>query len=440
MTLRFGTDGVRGDAEADLTPPLVAALGRAAARVFGTDRPFVLGRDTRESGPRLVADLTAGLRGEGADVIDAGIVPTPVVAYLASQLDARAAMVSASHNPFSDNGIKLFERGGKKLADDAEAAVERELLALASEPRPANGAPGNALARDALDRYLDHVVATIDGRRADGARVALDAANGAASAIAPRAFARLGADVHVIHADPDGRNINAACGSTHPDDLRREVVARGAAIGLAFDGDADRVIAVDELGGLVDGDRILAITALDLHARGALRRDAVAITVMSNLGLRRALTDAGIAIVDTPVGDRAVLAAMEEHDLVLGGEQSGHIIFGDRATTGDGVLTGVVLLDTMVRAGRPLSQLAAVVQPVPQRLENVRVGTPVDVGHPTIAGAIATVAAELGDRGRVLVRPSGTEPVVRIMVEAPTVAELDAAIASLRRAVLDVAS
>lgn len=439
MTLRFGTDGVRGDAETDLTPPLVAALGRAAARVLGTDRPFVLGRDTRESGPRLVSDLTAGLRAEGAEVIDAGVAPTPVVAFLAAHFDARAAMVSASHNPFSDNGIKLFERGGTKLADAVEDAVEHELLALARDPRPANGAPGVALAADALERYLDHVVDTVEARRADGVRVVLDAANGAASEIAPRAFARLGADVHVIHADPDGRNINAACGSTHPDDLRRSVTAQGAAIGLAFDGDADRVIAVDEQGELVDGDRILAIAALDLRARGALRGDAVAITVMSNLGLRRALADAGIAIVDTPVGDRAVLAAMQEHDLVLGGEQSGHVIFGDRATTGDGVLTGVVLLDVMVRAGRPLSDLAAVVQSVPQRLENVRVRAPLDIGDPRIADVVATVSAALGDRGRVLVRPSGTEPLVRIMVEAPTVAELDAAIARLRQAVLDVA-
>ncbi|HEX5616200.1 MAG TPA: phosphoglucosamine mutase [Acidimicrobiia bacterium] len=439
MTLRFGTDGVRGDADADLTPTLVAALGRAAARVFGTDRPFVVGRDTRESGPRLAADLTAGLRAEGADVIDAGVVSTPVVAFLAADLDARAAMVSASHNPFTDNGIKLFERGGKKLADDAEAAVEHELAALASRARPPDGAPGRAVPDGALDRYVDHVVDTIDGRRLDGLPVVLDTANGAATALAPRAFARLGADVHVIHAAPDGRNINAACGSTHPDDLRREVTSRGAVLGLAFDGDADRVIAVDERGDLVDGDRILAIVALDLHARGALRADTVAVTVMSNLGLRRALDAAGITVIETPVGDRAVLAAMEARGLALGGEQSGHIIFGDRATTGDGLLTGVVLADAVVRAGRPLSELAAVVESVPQRLENVRVGGPVDLDHPTIAAAIAAVAAQLGERGRVLVRPSGTEPLVRIMVEAPTDDELEATLAVLRTAVHEVA-
>jgi phosphoglucosamine mutase len=422
VTLRFGTDGVRGDAARDLTSPLVHALGRASARVLGTEAPFVIGRDTRESGTRIEADLCRGLEDEGAAVVRAGVLPTPAIAYLAGELGAPAAMISASHNPWSDNGIKVFAAGGRKLDDGTEEAIERVLHALLDQPESPVAPPGSDTTRDdSGSSYVEHLVRVLDGRRLDGLRVALDCANGAASTVAPRLLSRLGAETTVLHASPDGRNINEACGSTHPEELQRAVVEQGCAAGLAFDGDADRVIAVDEHGDLVDGDQIMLMAALDFNARDALRNNAIAITVMSNLGLRHALHDAGIGVVETPVGDRNVLAALAEHDLVLGGEQSGHIVFRDHATTGDGLLTGLVVLDLMQRTGRPLSALAGAMTRYPQVLVSVRVGHRPDLDHaPALAAAVEAAHQRLGDDGRVLVRASGTEPVVRVMVEAAT--------------------
>jgi phosphoglucosamine mutase len=439
MTLRFGTDGVRGVANVDLTPELTVALGRAAARALGTGRPFVVGRDTRRSGPMLEAALVAGLTAEGAAVEVAGVVPTPAVAYLAEVDDGPGAVISASHNPFYDNGIKFFARGGRKLTDEAEARIEAELDGLLKAPRPAGPSGtdvGTVLdAHDPAARYGRHLESALEGRRLDGLHVVADCGHGAASVVAAGVLHRLGLKVDMRNAEPDGTNINDRCGATHPEALRAEVLATGAHAGLAFDGDADRLIAVDEKGALVDGDHLLAIAALDLRDRGLLRRDAVVATVMANLGFRRAMAEHGIRVVETPVGDRSVLEAMDTEGLVLGGEQSGHIIFSDLATTGDGLLSGLVLLDVMARTRRPLSELASVVTKLPQVLRNIRVSD-----REGLAGAdsfwteVRAVEAELGAGGRVLVRPSGTEPVVRVMVEASTAAVAEACTARLESA------
>jgi len=427
MTLRFGTDGVRGVANVDLTPELAVALGRAAARVLGRDLPFVIARDTRRSGPMLESALVAGLTAEGADVEVAGVLPTPGVAYLAQALDCPAAMISASHNPFPDNGIKFFARRGRKLPDAVEARIEAELDALlagrSSAQAPVSGASVGASRRVAgpVAAYAGHLESALEGRRLDGLVVVVDCGHGAAFEVAPEALGRLGVKVELRNAAPDGCNINAGCGSTHPEGLQRQVVASGAHAGLAFDGDADRLIAVDERGNLVDGDHLLAMAALDLRARGRLRHDTVASTVMANLGFRRAMAEHGVRVIETKVGDRYVLEAMEEHGLSLGGEQSGHLIFTDLATTGDGILSGLVLLDNMVRSGRPLSELAAVVTKLPQVLRNIQVANRAGLEEAEGFWAeVRAVEAEMGDGGRVLVRPSGTEPVVRIMVEAPS--------------------
>jgi phosphoglucosamine mutase len=439
MTLRFGTDGVRGVANVDLTPELCVALGRAAARALGVDRPFVVGRDTRRSGPMLEAALVAGLTAEGADVEVAGVLPTPAVAYLAQSRDGLGVVISASHNPFFDNGIKFFAPGGRKLTDDLEVRIEAELDGLlAGPPRP--GPAGTEVgtvqrADDPLTSYGAHLEVALEGRRLDGLHVVVDCGNGAASTVAFPVLNRLGAKVEVRNAEPDGTNINDGCGATHPEALRADVVAAGAQAGLAFDGDADRLIAVDEKGAVVDGDHLLAIAALDLRDRGRLRHNAVVATVMANLGFRRALADHGIRMVETPVGDRSVLEAMEAEDLVLGGEQSGHLIFSELATTGDGLLSGLVLLDVMARTGHPLSELASVVTKLPQVLHNVAVASREGLeGAADFWQEVRAVEAELGDAGRVLVRPSGTEPVVRIMVEAATAEAAEACTARLEAA------
>jgi phosphoglucosamine mutase len=427
---------VRGVANADLTPELVVALGRAAARVLGPG-PFLIGRDTRISGPMLRAALSAGITAEGQDVIDLEILPTPGVAHLSAEDGLPAAMLSASHNPFSDNGIKFFAAGGRKLTDADEEALERELdrvLAAAPPPEPPVGASVGAVTPGlgARERYEAHLVSTLDGRRLDGMRVVLDCANGAAFAVAPSVFGRLAADVSVLNARPDGTNINEACGSTHPEALQREVVAQGADVGLAFDGDADRVLAVDGAGGVVDGDQLVALSALDRRERNLLAGDTVVVTVMTNLGFRRAMAAHGIACVETQVGDRYVLEAMEDGGFTLGGEQSGHIIFRDLATTGDGVLTGLQVLDVAARRGRPLAELAAVMTRMPQVLRNVRVADRDGLDRADALWAdVQAVQAALGDEGRVLIRPSGTEPLVRVMVEAPTTADAEAVAARL---------
>jgi len=440
MTLRFGTDGVRGVANRELTPELVTALGRAAARLLGAAAPFVVGRDTRRSGPMLEAALTAGICGEGAGVELAGVLPTPGVAHLAQVRGAPGAVISASHNPFADNGVKLLAPGGRKLSDQEEAQVEAELRALASAA-PSDGPDGTGVGvvrrlTGAHDEYVAHLVASARGHRLDGMRVVVDCGNGAAFLAAPRALTELGATVDARSDRPDGTNINAGCGATDPKALQAWVRETGADAGLALDGDADRVIAVDERGEVVDGDQILAVLALDLHARGDLPGPAIVATVMSNLGLRQALGARGIEVIETPVGDRAVLAALQADGLRLGGEQSGHIVRTDLATTGDGTLTSILLLDALARARRPLSELAAIVTRLPQVLRNVPVGGGgrVDTSD-RLWDEVAAVERELNGTGRVLVRASGTEPVVRVMVEAPTEEQAEAIAERVSRAV-----
>lgn len=421
MPLTFGTDGVRGVAGRDLTPELVTSLGRSAARVLGVrGRPFVVGRDTRLSGPMLQAALSAGMAAEGFDVVDLGVLPTPAVAAAGGDRNCPAAVVSASHNPFQDNGVKLFAAGGRKLSDEAEAEIEAGLHA---EPSGLSGAALGTLETDptTLRWYLRHVVSHLDGRSLSDLPVVLDCGHGAAVATASPAFSAAGASVvDLIGGLPDGTNINAGCGSTDPSGLARAVLDHRAAAGLAFDGDADRVIAVDEQGRVVDGDRLLALFAVDLHERGRLAGDAVAVTVMTNLGFHQAMAAAGIKVAQTPVGDRYVLEALDANGWSLGGEQSGHIVFRDLANTGDGVLSGLLLCDLLRRSGRPLSELAdAAMTTVPQVLLNVPVADHSGLSsEEAVWAAVRKVEEELGAGGRVLLRASGTEKLVRVMVEA----------------------
>lgn len=423
--MQFGTDGVRGVAGTELTTEFVHRLGRAAARVLSdahTDPHtgplmVVIGGDTRESTAELDAALSAGFRREGLSVVSLGVVPTPMVAFEAQRLGALGAVISASHNPYLDNGVKLFARGGLKLTDDVERRIEAELDTIASSGFDAGAGAGSA----DHDLYRNHVLAYLEGRRLDGLRIVLDAANGAAFEIGPSILRAAGAEVIVINAAPDGRNINDGCGATVPANVARAVREHGADVGVALDGDADRLIAVDHDGSIVDGDHIIAIIAEDLLGKGELRDDTVVVTVMTNLGFRLAMAAAGINVVETAVGDRYVLEALASGGYSLGGEQSGHVIFADHATTGDGVLTAVALLDAVKRSGRPLAELAAAAMTsLPQVLVNVRVAQRVpDVGE-RMADDVAAVEATLGDTGRVLVRASGTEPLIRVMVEAAT--------------------
>jgi len=433
MTLRFGTDGVRGRVGDELTPELVLALGRAAARVLRADR-FLVGRDPRLSGPLLEGALAAGLAAEGVHVERLGVLPTPAVAALAAAEGVPGAVISASHNTYADNGVKLFTAGGRKLDDAVEERLEAELQRPTAEPRTGAALGTVADRADAADRYVDGLVASLGGRRLDGLSVVLDCANGAASTVGPAALRRLGADVDVMAADPDGRNINDGCGSTAPAALADRVVAVGADAGLAVDGDADRVVAVDATGRVVDGDHLMALCAVDRAERGVLAERTVVVTVMTNLGFRLAMAEHDIRVVETPVGDRYVLEALEDGSWSLGGEQSGHVIFRDLATTGDGLLTGIQTLDAVCRSGRTLADLAAVMRSLPQVLRNVPVATRgLDVGA-ALADEVAAEEARLGE-GRVLLRPSGTEPVVRVMVEAGTTAEAEQAAERLAAAV-----
>ncbi len=425
---RFGTDGVRGTANTELTAELAVALGHAAARVLHAPT-FLVGRDTRRSGTLLQSALSAGLAAEGVDVVDVGVLPTPGVAYCAEQRGVPAAMVSASHNPFGDNGIKLFAPGGTKLAVETEAAVEAEIdavLGADAVPGPTGRAVGTIAPDDgAAAAYHGHLTAALAGRRLDGFRVVLDCANGAAAAVAPAAFAALGAHVTTLGCDPDGANINDGCGSTHPEALAAAVPAAGADLGLAFDGDADRVVAVDHTGSVVHGDRLMALFTVDLAGRDELTANTVVVTVMTNLGFRLAMAERGIRVQETPVGDRHVLMALEAGGLALGGEQSGHIVFRDRATTGDGVLSGLLLADLLVRSGRSLPELAdGLMEQLPQVLVNVSVADASRLSDAApVWAAVREAEARLGASGRVLLRPSGTEPLVRVMVEAATEAE-----------------
>lgn len=412
--MKFGTDGVRGVANVDLTPAFALDLGRAAARVLG-GRAAVVGGDTRVSTAMLAAAFAAGLASEGHEVHQLGVVPTPAVAFEAARRDAIGAVISASHNPYHDNGIKLFAQGGTKLSDELERQIEDELRAL---PAPA-GDPGPLLDVEPSPAYVEHLWSVLEGRRLDGLHIVVDAANGAASALAEAVFADVGAKVTVINATPDGRNINDHCGATHLDPLSTAVVAIGADLGLALDGDADRLLAVDHNGVPVDGDHILVLTALDQRRRGLLARDTVVTTVLANLGLRVALETAGVAVVQTAVGDRYVLEAIDANGFSLGGEQSGHVIFRSHASTGDGLLTGLVLADLVARAGAPLAELAgAAMTRYPQVMINIRVAERVADPAAALADEIAAAERALADAGRVLVRASGTEPLVRVMVEA----------------------
>ncbi|MGY2129901.1 phosphoglucosamine mutase [Blastococcus sp. SYSU DS0617] len=430
----FGTDGVRGRANADLTPELALSVARAAAGVLadrdGTSRPVaVVGRDPRASGEMLEAAVVAGLASAGAEVLLAGVVPTPALAHLTGSTGADlGVMISASHNPMPDNGIKLFSRGGHKLPDAVEVAIEQAV----ADGHPVGHRPtGAGIGRvvplsGAVDDYVAHLLAAVD-QPLRGLSVVVDGAHGAAAAVAPEVYRRAGATVHAIGCAPDGWNINDGIGSTHLDPLIEAVRAQGADLGLAHDGDADRCLAVTADGHVVDGDAILAVCALAMHERGDLTDATVVATVMSNLGFHHAMRDAGIAVQTTAVGDRYVLEALRAGGLSLGGEQSGHLVFLDHATTGDGLLTGLALMARMSATGASLAELAAVVQKLPQVLINVPVTDRMAVAESTeVAEAVNAVEAELGDTGRVLLRPSGTEQLVRVMVEAPTQALADA--------------
>ena len=420
--VRFGTDGIRGRAGSDLTTEVAYCLGMAVAEVLGPRR-CIVGRDTRESGPLLSAALVAGLGEAGADdPYDVGVLPTPGVAHLCAAQGTIGAVISASHNPFFDNGIKVLGPGGTKLRDDDEAAIEAALARLLDHAIVPSLQPPALLdsAPSAVAEYSDHLVAILPPDALAGMSIVVDCANGAASAVAPEVLRRLGATVHVIGDQPDGQTINDGVGSTHPERLAAEVLRHGAQLGLALDGDADRLIAVDEDGDIVDGDALLCLFALDAKRAGRLAGDGLVVTVMSNLGLHRAMAAAGIEVVTVAVGDRHVASALDERGLILGGEQSGHIIFADLATTGDGALTGIMLADLVRRSGESLSALASsALEIFPQVLEAVHGIAASHLGSATrVHERIAELEIALGDDGRILVRASGTEPVVRVMVEA----------------------
>ena len=425
MARLFGTDGVRGLANGDvLTPELALELAAAAAHELG-GRLAVIGRDTRPSGPLLEAAAAAGFAAAGCDVQLLGVVPTPTVAHVCATGAADLGlMISASHNPMPDNGLKLFARGGHKLPDDVEDAIEARLGKPYDRATGVDVGDVRAASPDLLRAYEDHLLSSLEAAPA-GLKVVVDCAEGAASAIAPEVYRRAGAEVVAIHAAGDGAHINEACGATHLDSLRQAVRDHRADVGLAHDGDADRCLAVDATGAVVDGDKILAICALGLQARGRLAGDTVVATVMSNLGFVHAMRDAGISVVQTAVGDRYVLEAMRAGGHVLGGEQSGHLVLGDHATTGDGLLTGLQVLGRMAATGSALAELASVVRTLPQVLVNVRAERSRAQAQ-DVLDAVAAEEAALGDHGRVLLRPSGTEPVVRVMVEAPTQEQADA--------------
>lgn len=425
MSRLFGTDGVRGLANGLLTAELALQLAQAAAVVLGHRqveegrRPTaVIARDPRASGEFIGAAVEAGLASAGVDVFNAGVLPTPAAAYLVADLKADfGVMISASHNPAPDNGIKFFARGGHKLPDEVEDAIEAEMALPRMRP---TGADVGRIQRfsDAEDRYVVHLLQSLPARL-DGLKVVLDCANGAASGCSPQVFKDAGADIVVIGAEPDGLNINDGVGSTHLSKLQAAVVEHGANLGIAHDGDADRCLAVDENGTVVDGDQIMTILALALKSAGKLKDDVLVATVMSNLGMKIALREAGIRIEETAVGDRYVLENMRANGYSLGGEQSGHVIFLDYATTGDGVLTGLQLAAQLAKTGKPLSALAAQMNRLPQVLINVRdVDKAAVESHEGLQQAVAAAGQALGETGRVLLRPSGTEPVVRVMVEA----------------------
>lgn len=441
MRRLFGTDGVRGLANGELlTPELAVAVSASAARVLAahdrSHRPVaVVGRDPRASGEMLEAAVVAGLASAGADAVRVGVVPTPAVAHLVAELGADlGVMISASHNPMPDNGIKLFAAGGNKLPDDVELEIESGLTPPAA--RPTGAAVGRVRdLPDAIDRYGAHLLAATPGSLA-GLRVVVDCAHGAASVAAPETYAKAGADVVALHASPDGLNINDGVGSTHLGPLREAVVAHGADLGIAHDGDADRCLAVDATGADVDGDHIMAILAVAMREAGELVDDTLVATVMSNLGLHLAMREQGVVLRTTAVGDRYVLEDLRAGGYSLGGEQSGHVVLPGHATTGDGLLTALRLMARMTSTGRSLADLASVMTSLPQVLVNVPVGDKDTVaGSGAVREAVTAAEAELGETGRVLLRPSGTEQLVRVMVEAPTSEIADAVAARLAEVV-----
>lgn len=441
MARLFGTDGVRGVVNETLTPELVYHLGRAAAYVFGkeTEHPtFLVGRDTRLSGTMLEAALAAGICSVGGNIVQLGVVPTPAVAYLTRVHHMNAGiMISASHNPFDDNGIKFFDSKGFKLPDEQEDQLEDFLLKDERgeiSTRPTGASIGSITVHPTLwDEYLDFICSTTD-IRLDGLKIVHDGANGSASQAGPAIFRRLGATVIAIHNEPNGININDHCGSTHLDSLKAKVLEVGADIGIANDGDADRCLVVDENGVEMDGDQIMYLCAAQLKAQGKLAKNTVVGTVMSNIGFHKAMEAIGGNTVATAVGDRYVLERMLKDGYCLGGEQSGHVIFLDYNTTGDGILTAVQLLSILKISGKPLSELAGKMKKYPQLLENIRVQTKSGwQANNLIMAAISAGEEELGDEGRILVRPSGTEQLIRVMAEGPDQEQLN-------RIVRDIAS
>jgi len=431
----FGTDGARGIANSELTCEMAMNIGRAAAFVLTRENvkhPKVLiGKDTRASSNMLEMALAAGLCSVGADVVLAGFIPTPAVAYLIGDCGADAGvMISASHNPCEYNGIKLFNNSGYKLPDSIEEEIESLVLDDMSPIKfPTGGDVGNVFIRhDYIDKYIDHIVNSTDVRL-DGLKIALDCSNGSASYTAQRIFKALGAELHIMHANPDGENINANCGSTHMNGLIDYVNAYGMDLGLAFDGDSDRCLAVDEKGNLIDGDRLIAVFAKALKEQGKLKGNTAVVTVMTNIGFKQFAKENGIDVAETGVGDRYVLEKMLEKDFVIGGEQSGHIIFKDFATTGDGQLTGVQFASIMARTGKTASELASIMQVFPQTMINVNASPELKALLKTdddIKNSIDSVAKRLGDEGRILVRASGTEPLIRVMLEGKNIKEIAA--------------
>lgn len=439
MSRMFGTDGVRGIANQELTPQLAFALGKAGAFVLteGTHKPTILvGKDTRISGDMLEAAMIAGILSVGANVIPVRVIPTPAIAYLTRKYKADAGvMISASHNPVEFNGIKFFDNAGLKLSDQIENRIQAIIEnGLDQIPVPVGSGLGRILSEsNAEEDYIDFATSTLEDDLR-GLKVAIDCANGAASRVAVRAFRKLGAEVYVINDNPDGVNINKDCGSTHMEELTRYVLEKSCALGVAFDGDADRCLAVDELGNQINGDFIMLICALDMKNRGLLKDDTLVVTVMSNMGLMIAARENGLKLQETKVGDRYVLENMLKNNFSLGGEQSGHVIFLDHNTTGDGLVTALWLAHIIQSTGKKLSELASIMKMLPQVLVNVQVTPAMKSIHEKDAEVMAKIKemeASLHGKGRVLIRPSGTEPLLRIMLEGEHQTEIDAMAHSL---------
>ena len=421
----FGTDGVRGSANKDLTPELVFALGKSASLVIAQQHgkgraSAVVGRDPRASGEMLEAALIAGLATVGVDVLKVGVLPTPAIAYLTQYYKADLGIVlSASHNVFSDNGVKFFSKDGKKLPDEVEDEIEKNLDTKVPHPTGSEVGRVKEMA-DAYEAYVSHLLETINLGALKGLKIVVDCANGAASEVAPDVYHRAGAEVIAIHNSPNGLNINENCGSTHMQSLIDTVKKEKADLGIAHDGDADRCLAVDELGNIIDGDHILALLAKDFKDNSKLSSQTVVSTVMANLGFKFAMNEQAISIIETQVGDRYVLEAMEEKNFVLGGEQSGHVIMRNYSTTGDGLLTALHLMNAVTNQKKPLSELSKIVKKYPQILINVSNVDRGKIGNEKLQNAVKEAEKQLGNKGRILLRPSGTEELIRVMVEAET--------------------